>query len=132
MACADTSFLADLTRKDPRAWKRFGEIRNSGERLSATIVNIAEMYRGAFGHARAQEKLEQVDDILRLFVVLDFSLAAAQLYGQAGAALRARGQTVADRDLFTAAIALAHGETRIVTRDDKDFERIPGIEVVSY
>lgn len=132
MACADTSFLADLTRKDARAWTGFGEIRDSGERLSTTIVNIAEMYRGAFGHARVQEKLEQVEEILGLFIVLEFSLAAAQLYGQLGAALRARGQTVADRDLFTAAIALAHGETRIVTRNAKDFERIPGIEVVSY
>lgn len=65
-------------------------------------------------------------------VCLDTSFLVAQIYGRLSATLQRQGRPVGERDLFIAATALSYGESRIVTRNVKDFERIPGIEVVTY
>ena len=46
--------------------------------------------------------------------------------------LRSRGRAVGTLDLLIAAIALTHGVTRVLTRDERDFSRIPGIRVETY
>jgi len=43
-----------------------------------------------------------------------------------------KGQTIPDRDILIGAISLSKGEQTIVTRNAKDFARIPGIKVITY
>lgn len=128
----DTSFLVDLERRDSSALAKLRDLTSAGQRLATTVVTAAELYRGVFGHPRPKEKRREVDELLELLVVLEMNLPAAVLYGRLHDALRRQGILVADRDLLIAAVGLAFGESEILTRDIPDFERIPGVTVVSY
>jgi tRNA(fMet)-specific endonuclease VapC len=78
------------------------------------------------------EKVAEIDKLIHELIILDLSPMAAREFGRLKAELRRGGETIADWDLLIGSIALAYGENRIVTRNVKDFEKIPGIEVVSY
>lgn len=128
----DTTFLVDIERRDPAALGKLRELAEGGERLTTTVVTAAELFRGAFSHSLPEKKLREVDELLSFLVVLEMNLSAARNYGYLHNELRQRGITVADRDLMIASVGMAYGETRVLTRDSGDFERIPGIEVVTY
>ncbi|MBI4361890.1 MAG: type II toxin-antitoxin system VapC family toxin [Euryarchaeota archaeon] len=132
MVCLDTTFLIDVGRNRADARRKLREFAETGEGVSTTVVTMGELYAGAWLRASAMEELQRVDDLLSGFVVWEMNAASAREYGPLKAFLRRRGADIGERDLFIAAIALAHGENRIVTRNRKDFERIPGIQVVAY
>lgn len=54
-----------------------------------------------------------------------------RLYGELLAALRQRGEQIATMDLLIATAAVRH-DAPLVTRNVKDFEKVPGLDVVSY
>ena len=56
----------------------------------------------------------------------------AERFGQIRSNLWKIGQIIPDRDVMIAAIALSKGENVIVTRNKKDFERIPNLTVETY
>ncbi len=130
MVCLDTTFLADIQRRSPQALRKMDEMERRGEFYSTTVVTAAELFRGA--HRRSPVQMTNVEELLRDLVVWEMNMIAARQYGVLSDALRKQGLEVGALDLLIASIALAHGETRIVTRNVKDFERIPGIEVVGY
>lgn len=132
MVCLDTTFLADFTRKSPEAIAKLRGFLRSGERVCVSTITVGELYKGAYAHATADAKVRELEEVLRLLTVLEVTFASAQMYGQLSASLQRQGRSVGERDVFIAATALAYGETRIVTRNARDFERIPGIEVVAY
>jgi predicted nucleic acid-binding protein len=39
---------------------------------------------------------------------------------------------VPTKDLLIASVALSHGEHEVLTRNEKDFGRVPGVQVRSY
>ncbi len=55
----------------------------------------------------------------------------APLYGALLAELRRRGETVSTMDLLIATAARTH-DAAVVTRNTSDFERVPGLDVLSY
>ncbi len=132
MVCLDTTFLADLLRDRSEARRKLDELDRVGEAYATTVISIGELVRGAWAHSQPTRQIARVGRLVQEIVVWDVNLAAAYHYGQLKAELQSRGQPVGDRDLLIAATALAYGESRIVTRNAKDFERIPGIEVVTY
>jgi predicted nucleic acid-binding protein len=132
MACLDTTFLADWIRGKADAAQKMLVFRKSGELIATTIINVVELYEGAWIHKRVSEKVAEIDKLIHELIILDLSPMAAREFGRLKAELRRRGETIADWDLLIGSIALAYGENRIVTRNVKDFEKIPGIEVVSY
>lgn len=132
MVCLDTTFLTDYSRGKAEAHGKLRELRETGERIFTTVVTLGEMYTGGWLHAHAEKEIRRLDELFEGFVVVEMNAASAREYGRLKALLRRRGVDVGERDLFIASIALAYGESRIATRNAKDFERIPGIEVVSY
>ena len=56
----------------------------------------------------------------------------AEKFGQILSALDKNGQKISDRDIMIAAIAISKGENVIVTRNKKDFEKIPQLKVETY
>jgi len=128
----DTTFLVDLERKDAAALARLAEMASSGERLATTVITAAELYRGAYAHPQAERKLREVEDVLDRLIVIEMDLPAAKVYGRLHEELRRTGVTLPDRDVLIAATGLAYGESAILTRDAKDFGRVPGIRVVTY
>lgn len=132
MVCLDTTFLVELGRGRPNAVRKMKELVGSGERVATTMVNMVEFYEGAWAHARAPEKVAEVEGVLEGLVVLDLNLVAAKEFGRLKRELQRGGRAVGDWDLLIAAVALAYGERRILTANVRDFERIPGIEAVPY
>ncbi|MEM3207873.1 MAG: type II toxin-antitoxin system VapC family toxin, partial [Halobacteria archaeon] len=100
-------------------------------RAAQIPVNAAELYEGAWRSSRALAQVGELDRMLQGVVILEMTLVAAREFGRLKTDLQRQGTSVGDWDLLIASIALACGESRVVTRNAKDFERIPGIEVVS-
>ena len=132
MVCLDTSFIADLLRKDKKASEKLEEFVNENEKLMTTIINIAELYKGAYGHYKKEEKIKEVDEISQIIFVLDMNIRAAKNYGYFYQYLKKEGKLIDDRDILIASIILSYGENKIVTRNIKHFRRIKEIEVIEY
>lgn len=132
MVCLDTSFIADLFRRNEKAIKKLEELVKKNEKLTTTIINIAELYKGAYGHHRKEEKLDEVDELSQIIFVLDMNIRAAKNYGYIYQYLKEKGELIDDRDILIASIILSYGENKIITRNVKHFKRIEEIEVIEY
>ncbi len=125
MYCLDTSFLVDLARKDAKAIAKYWAI--SGNRLFASTISFFEFLGGE--HRTPQEK-----EIALRFVSsideLDFGRKEAMEATEIKRALRGAGKKIEDADILIAATAKTN-RLKLVTRD-KDFRKIPGLEVEEY
>ncbi len=132
MVCLDTAFIIDCFRGQDRAKKKLMELMVAEETLVTTVITVAELYKGAFGHRKTTEKLQEINDIVDILYIFDTNLRAAKLYGYYYQYLKRKGRIVDDRDILIIATMMAYGEHRIVTRNRKHFETIPDIEVIDY
>ena len=132
MVCLDTTFFADLFRKNPAAEKKLYELANETERLSTTVMTIAELYYGAYKSKNIIDEMENVESVLNNFQILEMNAEGAKKFGEILSIMEKKGQTIPDRDILIGAISLSKGEQTIVTRNAKDFARIPGIKVITY
>ena len=132
MVCLDTAFLADLFRKNPDAERKLAVLVNKKVTLSTTVITIAELYYGAYKSRNVEEEKGKVAGVLDSFSILELHTWAAEKFGEISFALEKTGQRIHVRDVLIGAIAISSGETTIVTRNSKDFSRIPELTVVTY
>ncbi len=128
----DTTFLVDLFRNDTKAIELLENISKSEERIYTTVINMAELYRGAFLHPETDKKLQEIEELKDLFIILDMRLESAKYYGRIFADLKRKGRMAKDRDMLIASILMSFGEYKIITRDKRHFDEINGLEVISY
>ena len=64
--------------------------------------------------------------------MLPLNPEATHVYGDLARKLATDGQRVPFLDMLIGATLLAHGEARILTRNARDFDRIPGMVAVTY
>ncbi|MBN2251502.1 MAG: type II toxin-antitoxin system VapC family toxin [Candidatus Altiarchaeota archaeon] len=122
MPCLDTNILVGLLRGDPDAGAKIQSLEDKGLRITTTVINACELYRGAQRSSKAEENLEVLEELLRNIEMLDLNLKAAKTAASILEEQKAGGKTVNEMDALIAAIALTNNET-LVTRD-KDFKRI--------
>jgi predicted nucleic acid-binding protein len=132
MVCLDTTFFADLFRKNPAAEKKLYELANETEIVSTTVMTIAELYYGAYKSKNIIDEMRNVAAVLNSFVILEMNQEGAKMFGEILSTLEKKGQTIPDRDILIGAISLSKGEKTIITRNGKDFARIPGLKVITY
>ena len=132
MVCLDTTFFADLFRKNPAAEKKLYELANDTEIVSTTVMTIAELYYGAYKSRSISEEMKNVASVLNSFLILEMNPEGAKMFGEILDHVEKQGQVIPDRDILIAAISLSKGEETIVTRNGKDFSRIPGLKVQTY
>lgn len=65
MVGVDTTFLIDLFRNDERAIQALGKLGETGERIATTVINMAELYRGAFLHPETDVKIVEIEETER-------------------------------------------------------------------
>jgi len=125
----ETTFLIDLERELLRGEagpaQAFLE-RNPDQPLRITITIAGELAAGIPSRDRARW-----DEFLRPFEVLPSTADVCWEYGQAYRYLKANGLLIGANDLWIGATALAHDEP-VVTRNTKEFGRIPGLTVLGY
>ncbi len=131
MVCLETDFLVALIRKDADAITKLRKLVESGERLTTTPINAAELFKGAYLSEKVEENLKKVRGIFARLDILEFNLSATEIFGKVSAELEREGKPVGVMDALIASVALAHNE-RIVTRNIKHFGRIKGLEIEKW
>ena len=69
--------------------------------------------------------------LCRPYPILPWSNDVSWQYGEIYRALAAKGQLIGANDMWIAATALVH-DMGVVTHNVDDFQRVPGLTVVSY
>ena len=90
-----------------------------------------ELYAGAELADDPELERTRVASLLKALQVVHTGDRFAPLYGALLAELHRRGEAVSTMDLLIAAAARTH-DAPVVTRNARDFERVPGLDVVSY
>lgn len=121
----DTDTIISLLRGDRSI---ANHIRNVGdEHIATTVINLAELYFGAFNSTHVNENLSAVDGFRLATRILEFEESAAVIFGKVKATLKRQGNLVTDSDLFIAAIALSTNSV-LVTNNVRHFHRIEGLD----
>lgn len=128
----DTSFVEDIASGDEAATERAEELvaRGVPERLS--VVTLYELYWGVGYVDAAQQERERFDAVLETKETYDVSPEIARKAGRIAGSLAADGRPLGDPgDELIGATGLVEDEP-VLTKNVDHFERIPGLEVVTY
>ena len=135
MACLDTTILIDLAGKisgrREQAVKKIEELAARGEELATTRFNLAELYVGVARAKRPETEEKAIQALLSGLEILDFTDAAARLFGSVTGFLLQIGKPCGDMDVLIAATAMVHGHA-LITRNAKHFGHIPHLVVEEY
>ncbi len=131
----DSSFLIDLMRETAREKPGpafdFIESLDPKELLSISVHVACELRVGAEFARHALKEHEQLDEFLSAFAVAQTDDRFAPMFARIAAATRRAGTPVAPLDLLIATAALLD-DAPLVTRNVKDFSRVPGLRVLRY
>lgn len=122
MVCADTSFIIALERREQAAIDRMKQLEEEREVVYTTTISVAELYLGAYNSSKDKAKaLKDAKSLLEMFAVLNLDYESAKTWAELVQSTKTN--TIGDRDLFIASIALAN---------KKRFERVPGLQVEGW
>jgi tRNA(fMet)-specific endonuclease VapC len=130
----DTSFLVDLLREAAKGapGAASGFLEESGDEELWISVHVAcELHAGAELSARPPQERQRVLKLLSGLQVAYPDEHFAPTYGRLLAWQQQQGVRIATMDLLIATSAVVAGAP-LVTRNVKDFGRVPGLEVVRY
>lgn len=126
----DSTFLVDLERERKR-----GEVGAAVTFLRAhkdVAFAITFTIAGELAAGRSlgldREKWER---FIRPFRVFDYSPEVAWTFGRSFRQLQRDGRMIGANDLWIAATALAN-DVPLVTRNDREFSRVEGLQVFGY
>jgi predicted nucleic acid-binding protein len=100
----------------------------AGERPTVTPVSASEVWVGA--HLGGGAERDAAAELIESLTWLDFCRSSARLAGEIQATAMREGAPTGLADSMIAAMAMESGEA-LLTRDS-DFERIDGLELLSY
>jgi tRNA(fMet)-specific endonuclease VapC len=137
MHLLDTDTLSRWFRGDVRVLQRLQETGEPG--VATTIVSKIETLRGRFDQLlkaanpaeflRAQEQLNRTEELLGGLHIVPLDAVALAEFERLGSV---RGlKKIGRGDRLIASIALAHRAT-LVSRNLRDFQRIPNLRVVNW
>lgn len=125
MKCLDTTYLIDFLQ---------GRLaKPEGEEFTTTQINVFEVLFGVHKRAgsRKDEELVRAEQLFQTMEVLPLTDTAVRKAAELAGGLSRAGMEIGNNDCLTAAIALTHGISTIVTQD-QHFNRIPGIMVEGH
>ena len=131
----DSSFLLDLLRETAR--ERPGpafdliESLDADEVLGVSVHVVCELRAGAELSRRSPQEHEALDDLFSGVLVVYLDDRYALEYGRLLAATTRGGRRVAAMDLLIATAAILDAAP-LVTRNARDFARVPGLRVLDY
>ena len=123
----DTDILVNLLRGIPETVRWIKEYEEKYEFIT-TVINVFELYAGAYKDVNVEKKISDVNELLQNFKILDFSTESAKEAGKHKAKLENQGLIIDRGDLFIGVIALVNG-VALKTNNKKHFERIEGLKL---
>ena len=104
--------------------------RSPGElRLSA--ITLFELRFGVSNGEFRAENEQALEELLDLFQADDFPCGAARDFGEIKAAFPAKGKAIGPYDMLIAAHA-RHIDATVVTNNEREFRRVPGLAVENW
>ncbi|MBT4446696.1 type II toxin-antitoxin system VapC family toxin [archaeon] len=126
---ADSTILIDFLRNKPEAVQK---IRNAAI-LYTTEINVFEILTGVFfAKENINQKKERANAMFSNMIVLPLNRKASNEAAKIAGALFKKGTPIESTDSLIAGIAITNGITKILTKNKKHFEKIPGIKVITY
>jgi tRNA(fMet)-specific endonuclease VapC len=123
----DTDICIEVLRgRDKPLLRKIQAVDPTDVRVS-TLVS-AELWVGVAKSASPTASATKVEIFLARFPALPFTPETARIYGALRGSLEKAGNTIGPMDLLIASTALEH-RLRLVTRNDREFSRIPGLSV---
>jgi len=110
----------------------FNPFREYGEAFISAIT-VSELLVGvhrASGESRRMKRAAFVEFVLNHFSALPFTDATARVHAEIFADLQRKGRMIGSHDLIIASTALLH-DFSVLTHNRKEFERVPGLTVLS-
>jgi len=99
-------------------------------KLATTIVNVFEIYYGAYQSKDVKRNLASAKGFLSTLNLLGLDESSAEIAGKIRTELESQGLAIEIRDLFIGCIALKNGYA-LVTHNKRHFERIPDLYVIT-
>jgi tRNA(fMet)-specific endonuclease VapC len=131
----DTSFLVDLEKELARDTLgpafEFLESTDENELLAVSVHVLAELRAGAEAAKHQVRTHEGLDRLLAGFLTVYPDQRFAPMYARLWAATNRNKRTVPAMDLLIATAAIID-DASIVTRNARDFLRVPGLRVLTY
>lgn len=131
----DTSFLIDLLRETsagrPGPALALIESLDPAELLGVSVHVVCELRAGAELARQPLREHEALDELLSGLLVSYPGDRFAAAYGRLLAATSRGGRQVAAMDLLIATAAMLD-DAPLVTRNVKDFARVPGLRLLRY
>jgi tRNA(fMet)-specific endonuclease VapC len=124
----ETSALVDLEREGRRG---AGPVVRFLSAHRDALLYVTPTIAGEMASGSSLSDRARWDAFMAGFVVLPITADACWEYGRAYRYLRDNGQLVGANDLWIAATAIAH-DLPLLTRNEREFRRVPGLRVVGY
>ena len=125
----DASICLAAIKLEPAAVHRLDALPAGSVALPAIVV--AELAYGACKSRNSARSLAALAVLTAQLPTIDFDLAAAHHYGHIRAVLRREGTPIGPNDFLIAATALALRAT-LVTRNVREFARVPGLQWITF
>jgi predicted nucleic acid-binding protein len=126
----DTCFLIDFEREQrrrkPGPAHAFLRPFSEDTPMHLSTVALGEFVEGLRDPESSQSRL-----FFSLFHLLPIDRPVALHYGRISRQLRAAGTPLGTNDLWIAVTALEHG-LPLVTRNTGHFDRVPGLQIITY
>jgi len=126
----DTSFLIDIQNGVPAAVDTIDEIEGGDQPLRVPHLVVYELYIGVGKGTQTAENRARIDAVIDSLTLEPTTLEIVRRAGELEGTLQQRDNEVGAVDAVVAATARRYGEP-VVTADDH-FDRIDGVDVVSY
>ena len=106
-------------------------MKSEGHNFATTTINAFEIFRGVDKRGRIKGEEEAVRKLLSRLIVWNLDIEAAERCSRIYTDIERTGKPVGVNDCLAAAIAITNGCQKIVS-EDEHFQKIPGIERISY
>ena len=123
MYCFDTNIIVSILRGDKDLKLKLEKLMETMEEIFITPITLCELYKGAYLHHNPTAKVNEVNNYITWFSLLDFNGESSKEFGKEYARLSRLGKLTSEFDLMIACISKVNGLI-LVTRDKKHFDNI--------
>lgn len=127
----DTTFLVDVLRGDRAALDLMETLEEGSDRVIIPSVVVFELWEGVERSRAPLREEDALEEAMSSHSLAPLDVAHAKSAGRLSGALHRRGARIGDADALIAGTALAE-DAVVVTRNARDFERIPELRVRTY
>ena len=99
--------------------------------IGISVITLAELEYGVSKSSRPSKNREALDQFISPLEVVPFDRQATAAYGKLRTTLEKKGQSIGSMELLIAAHALSL-DVRLVTRNVREFGRVPGLRVEDW